>query len=122
VIHIQNEGMIHGDIKPLNIVRESGRIKLLDLDACVSYRNKDVCGAKFSSAYLPPEMIHCDLVNMHATVKSYQTDETTGTIVKDEKAGFELMAADTSMDAWAVGVTAFELCTGVRAFAHPWNV
>lgn len=112
VVHVHGKGMIHGDIKPLNIVRESGRIKLLDLDACVSYQNKDVCGAKFSSAYLPPEMIYCDVIALTAVVKSYQINEDSGEIIHDQSSDFQLMVADTSMDAWALGITAFELCTG----------
>ena len=112
IVHIQSKGMIHGDIKPLNIVRESGRIKLLDLDACVSFQKGDFCGAKFSSAYLPPEMVHCDLVKLSATVKSFQIEEDTGKILKEDSAVFDLMVAAPSMDAWALGVTSFELCTG----------
>lgn len=113
IVHVHSKGMIHGDIKPLNIVRESGRIKLLDLDACVSFQNKDFCGAKYSSAYLPPEMVHCDLVSLTAVVKSFEIDEDTGSIVnKDSVAAGRLMVAAPSMDAWALGVTAFELCTG----------
>ena len=112
ITHVHSKGVIHGDIKPLNIVRESGRIKMLDLDACVSFEKKDLCGAKFSSAYLPPEMVHCDLITLKAVVKSFQMDEVTGKAVVDNKCEYSLMAADTSMDAWALGVTLFELCTG----------
>ncbi len=32
--HLHSEGLVHGDIKPLNIVREGERMKLIDLDAC----------------------------------------------------------------------------------------
>ena len=120
IVHVQSKGMIHGDIKPLNIVRESGRIKLLDLDACVSFQHKDICGAKFSSAYLPPEMIHCDMIHLSAVVKSFQIDEDTGSILRDadSNASFELLVADTSMDAWALGVATFELCTGKPTHYH----
>jgi serine/threonine protein kinase len=50
-------GMIHGDIKPLNIVRLGERWKLIDLDAACELRSGAKAAAKFSSAYLPPEMV-----------------------------------------------------------------
>ncbi len=49
--------LMHGDVKPLNIVRVDGFFKLIDLDAACSLKNGAKYAAKFSSAYLPPEMV-----------------------------------------------------------------
>ena len=56
--HLHSNSVVHGDIKPLNIVRciEGGqeRYMLIDLDAAVRI-GVDRVGRKYSSAYAPPE-------------------------------------------------------------------
>eukprot|EP01041_Mallomonas_annulata_P002721 gene2721-5360_t len=46
--------------KSLNIMRQGAHIKLIDLDASASFHNdkKQYSGAKFSSAYVPPELVY----------------------------------------------------------------
>eukprot|EP01041_Mallomonas_annulata_P014422 gene14422-biopygen7352 len=36
LVHMHSKGFIHGDVKPLNIMRINGHFKLIDLDATVS--------------------------------------------------------------------------------------
>lgn len=54
--HIHNNGVIHGDVKSKNIMRIGHRVKFIDFDASVRI-GKDFVGAKYSSAFVPPEMI-----------------------------------------------------------------
>jgi len=55
--YFHDKGVIHGDIKPLNIMRFKGTLKLIDFGASVSFAKKEFAGGfKSSSAYLPPEM------------------------------------------------------------------
>ena len=56
--HIHSNNIMHGDIKMSNFVRfADGTYRLIDFDASevIGFR---YVGAKFSSACLPPEMIH----------------------------------------------------------------
>ena len=61
VQHLHEKGLVHGDIKMLNVVRLSldNRLRLIDLDAAaeISAFGGDVSyvASKFSSAVLPPE-------------------------------------------------------------------
>jgi serine/threonine protein kinase len=55
--YMHANGVIHGDVKPLNIVRRGERWKLIDLDAACELGSGAKAAAKFSSAYLPPEMV-----------------------------------------------------------------
>lgn len=56
VQYIHGKGLIHGDIKALNIVLSNeNKIKLIDFDASLK-KGIDYAGAKFSSGILPPEM------------------------------------------------------------------
>ena len=59
VAHLHDKGIIHGDIKPLNIVRMGGGFKLIDLDASCNFRSlEETACTKFSSGYVPPECIY----------------------------------------------------------------
>jgi serine/threonine protein kinase/Leucine-rich repeat (LRR) protein len=59
VDHMHGRKMIHGDLKPMNIMQADGRMLLIDLDASASFSEDDhqYAGAKYSSAYVPPELI-----------------------------------------------------------------
>merc|ERR1719324_1120034 len=63
VQHLHEKGLVHGDIKMLNIVRLAldNRLRLIDLDAAaeISAIGRDVSyvASKFSSAVLPPECL-----------------------------------------------------------------
>eukprot|EP00505_MAST-04D_sp_SCG-Rhode-Island_P000583 Stramenopile-MAST_4_protein_583 len=52
--HLHEKGLVHGDIKPRNIVRVVDQWKLIDLDASASIG--DPIGRKYSSGYSPPEL------------------------------------------------------------------
>jgi len=53
--HLHSKGLIHGDCKPLNIVRCRGGYRLIDLDACIEMGQP--AGVKYSSGFVPPEMV-----------------------------------------------------------------
>ena len=64
VAHLHDKGLMHGDLKLLNVVRfrRDNRLRLIDLDAAARIEEKEnqnsFAGAKFSSAVLPPEMFY----------------------------------------------------------------
>ena len=58
--HVHEYGFIHGDIKPSNIIAVGQKIKLIDLDASASFNRGEYAGAKYSSGYVPPELLYLD--------------------------------------------------------------
>ena len=44
IVKLHELGFMHGDLKPLNIVRDGGRMKCIDLDASVSFVEKQFAG------------------------------------------------------------------------------
>eukprot|EP00733_Pompholyxophrys_punicea_P000288 Pompholyxophrys_punicea_v1_NODE_65_length_3933_cov_4.311501.p1 type:complete len:1258 gc:universal NODE_65_length_3933_cov_4.311501:125-3898(+) len=81
-------GWVHGDLKPLNIVRVGLSLRLIDFDAAVPF-NTPVGSDKYSSAYLPPEMVVFSPLTLQYEVVSVN--------------------ASPSTDIWAVGVILFHL-------------
>ncbi|CAJ1926554.1 unnamed protein product [Cylindrotheca closterium] len=57
VAHIHEKGLIHGDLKMLNVVRINGHMVLIDMDASAKI-GEDFAGEKYSSGVIPPEMIY----------------------------------------------------------------
>ena len=103
VEHMHEKGVLHADLKTLNIVRTAGQWKLIDLDAaCVI--GKESVGHKSSSAYVPPEAIYVDEKTASACVRSAVA------VVKGE-ANYELLMAHPSFDVWSLGCILYQMCT-----------
>ena len=59
--YIHDKGVMHGDVKMLNVTRfnHDNRLRLIDFDAsCPIDSISSYAGAKFSSSCVPPEMLH----------------------------------------------------------------
>jgi ankyrin repeat protein/serine/threonine protein kinase len=132
VAHLHDKAIVHGDLKPLNVMRCGAAMKLIDFDASSMYTplgidgllmdescmvsDTSVCackgevdsqhhcvGSKFSSAYMPPEMVH---------VEHDKCGDLRATCCGDEF----LVPAAPSFDVWSVGMILYELCVGETLF------
>ena len=56
--YLHGAGIVHGDLKMLNIVRIDGSLRLIDLDAATLMDAGEPAGNKYSSAALPPELLY----------------------------------------------------------------
>eukprot|EP01030_Chromulinospumella_sphaerica_P034420 gene34420-biopygen14413 len=106
VDHVHSKGIIHADLKPLNIVRVDGDWKLIDFDASCRI-GVDHTGLKSSSAYSPPESIYSDLTSKVAVVRSEENRRESGM-------GYDLLLADPSFDVWSLGCIFYQMCTDCR--------
>ena len=115
VEHMHEKGVLHADLKTLNIVRTAGQWKLIDLDAACVIGIESV-GHKSSSAYVPPEAIYvndeidglkAELINLKknldalrvTVMSSVVTNALTGgTTGDDELAGQEIKDKENQLE------------------------
>ena len=93
---------------------------LIDLDACVSFEEGEVVGAKYSSAYIPPEMVYIyeTQIVTHHLIRSSDPKEIASEIEATEKSQspYERVKASAAYDMWSFGITFFEICSGKPLF------
>eukprot|EP01038_Epipyxis_sp_PR26KG_P009791 gene9791-13172_t len=109
-------GYIHGDVKPRNILRSSGRFILTDLDASAAIE-KGFSGLKYSTAFIPPELVNMDDKDDQPKIKSASTELLL--LMNDSSRDFnevDLVPAHPAHDAWSLGVTLYLLFTGKNLF------
>jgi len=82
-------------------------LKLIDLDACVSFKDKAYDGMKYSSACLPPEMF---ALTPSGKVVVRAAEKWT------PNAGYDLLPASPAHDMWSLGCVLYLLCTGATLF------
>jgi len=100
--HLHEHGCVHGDLKPLNIVRVGEQWRLIDLD--VSTHTGAAYGDKAPSAgYASPEVA----ARVAAGGVGWR-------LVGDQEE--EAVCAAPSHDVWSLGAVAFELCAGTSLF------
>ena len=90
-------------------MRMEGVFRLIDFDASVSYHAKQYVGAKYSSAYCPPEMLElvCTDNGSIVCVRTYKTDICGAPIQTDLR--YSLLLAHPSYDMWSLGVTLYQV-------------
>ena len=86
-------------------MRMEGVFRLIDFDASVSYFDKQYVGAKYSSAYCPPEIL--ESVDTTIFVRTYKTDAFGAPIQSDLP--YSLLVAHPSYDMWSLGVTLYQV-------------
>ena len=86
----------------MNILRVGLSLKLIDLDCAVIYREGATAGSKYSSAYIPPEMLW------------QRSDGSFAVRIGSSRVNH--VPASPSLDMWALGCVLYLLCSGSTLF------
>jgi serine/threonine protein kinase/ankyrin repeat protein len=101
---LHGAGLVHGDVKPRNIVRmKSSQFMLIDMDAAVHVG--EPAGLKLSTAFIAPEIASSlpdDFAFPPSTPLSPSISTSAGYYVSD-------VVASPSLDAWSLGVTLYHM-------------
>ena len=101
---LHQKGVLHADLKTLNLVRNASWI-LIDMDASC-FIGVDYTGFKSSSAIMPPEAIFADEDRVTICVKSRSNLPLIGRDAADV-----LLLADPSFDVWSLGCILYHMCS-----------
>ncbi len=98
VSSLHDTGVVHGDLKPLNVMRNSlGNMVLIDLDASVLVNGSNRVSDKRSTGFVPPEMVSLDPISGQCSTRSTEVARYTH-------------------DIWSLGVILFQMCSGEPLF------
>ena len=98
VDHMHRKGLLHADLKTLNVVRIGGKWKLIDLDASCMI-GQEAVGHKSSTAYCPPEVIYINQTGQAVVRSPDITDGLTTPLI-----------AHPSFDVFSLGCILYQLC------------
>ncbi|KAF0702487.1 Aste57867_7785 [Aphanomyces stellatus] len=128
--HLHENGLVHGDLKKLNVLRIQNQLKLIDFDAAV--RVGEPLGGKCSSGILPPEMFY-NLVcvddtskyesywerQRHEPSKRKKSPDHDTYVVKAYRPDrdvcdlpYSLVKATAAVDMWSFGCMVFQMLCG----------
>jgi serine/threonine protein kinase len=106
VQHMHERGVIHADIKPLNIMRLDGTWRLIDLDAACRI-GIDPVGSKSSSSYVPPESVY---KNDHLEIVGVRSLLLREKLAQGYNESMDVLIASSAFDVWSLGCILFQLC------------
>jgi len=111
---LHSAGLVHGDVKPKNIVRFGRDLRLIDFD--MTFRLAE-------SGVVP----HADKTKLSGST-AYAAPELIQWMVSQDDAGWTLQTSPTEnlstpggVDTWSFAVTLYEMATSVPLFEHSYD-
>lgn len=115
--NLHNKGVVHGDVKPKNVVRVDRALMLIDLDMAITIGSSDPPAhankEKFSgsTAYAAPEL--------HRWMSEHEATVDAGTF--DGSSPVDTLSSPQQIDLWSFAVTLYEMATGSPLFQNSYD-
>lgn len=113
---LHDKNIVHCDLTTRHVMMCASALKLIDFDCSINLSDSEVSrfyrGHKYSSAYLPPELLFFSPSSGEVAVRGTSNISHT----EGSYSGYGLIEANPALDMWALGCITYLICTGSTLF------
>ena len=111
---LHNAGVVHGDVKPKNLVRVTRKIRLIDLDMAF------VVASGVLPAHADPEKFDGSTAYAAPEIHKWMARTSAGSKTETESP-LDMLETPHQVDLWSFGVTLYEMVTGLPLFQNTYD-
>jgi serine/threonine protein kinase len=112
---LHNSGVVHGDVKPKNVVRVDRTLMLIDLDMSITV------GSSEPPAHSNPEKFSGSTAYAAPELHQWMAEQEANGFVDDGSSPLDKLAAPQQIDLWSFAVTLYEMATGSPLFQNSYD-
>lgn len=112
---LHNEGVVHGDVKPKNVVRVDRTLMLIDLDMSITI------GSSEPPAHANPEKFGGSTAYAAPELHQWMAEHKGWGFVDDGSTPVERLETPQQIDLWSFAVTLYEMVTGSPLFSNSYD-
>jgi serine/threonine protein kinase len=112
---LHNEGVVHGDVKPKNVVRVDRTLMLIDLDMAITIGSPD------APAHANPEKFSGSTAYAAPELHRWMAEHEAKGFVADGTSPLDYFSSTQQIDLWSFAVTLYEMATGSPLFQNSYD-
>lgn len=112
---LHSEGIVHGDVKPKNIVRVDRALMLIDLDMSITVESSA------PAAHADPEKFGGSTAYAAPELHQWMAEQRGWGFVSDGGGPLDKLASPQQVDLWGFAVTLYEMATGSPLFQNSYD-